>query len=304
MTMNFITSLPLVASFAVAVATALFVHVVMGLAPRQSIGTDPVDFATEQVRVLEGTDPTHRWAGRLVAEVVPWVRRFSSASALHDIDHDLTTCGRCPPWTAERCVAVTWCWGALAAFVATVFVAALGNVVSAPLLGFGAAALVISTTLAGLHREAEERSGAVGSSLAFAADLMTLVLRAGGTPGEAFQTVAKECGGTPIGEEFCRIVEDIDRGIPRTVALKSFANRFPDPAVRDFVFSVVKGEETGTPIGSVLTAQAAELRRRKSQSCERQAAEAGVKMSFPNMLVMIACIIVILGPFLLPAVYG
>ncbi len=302
--MDLLPSLPFIVSLVAALATALFVHVVTGLAPGKSNGTDPVDFATEQVRVLEETDPTHRWAGRLVAEVVPWVRRFSSALTLRDIDHDLAICGRCPPWTAERFVAVAWCRGALAALAATLFVAALGNVASAPLIGFGAAALVVSTTLAGLHRDAEERSGTVGASLAFAADLMALVMRAGGTPAEAFQTVAKECGGTPIGEEFRRIVEDIGRGTPRTTALKAFADRFRDPAVRDFVFAVVKGEETGTPIGSVLTAQAAELRRKKSQSCERQAAEAGVKMSFPNMLVMIACIIVILGPFLLPAVYG
>ena len=150
----------------------------------------------------------------------------------------------------------------------------------------------------------QTRSDAIGrgvrSRLPFATDLMALVLQSGGTPLDALQAVVDETADHPLGAEFRTITDETRRGRPRQEVLQSFRERFPDPAVKDFVFAVIKGEELGTPLGTVLAAQAEEMRRKQSQWFEKQAVEAGVKMSFPAVLVLLSCLIVIVGPFILP----
>jgi tight adherence protein C len=61
----------------------------------------------------------------------------------------------------------------------------------------------------------------------------------------------------------------------------------------------VQGEELGTPIASVFRTQAEVLRLKRSQRAETIAGEAGVNMLLPGILVMMASVLVILGPFLL-----
>ena len=100
------------------------------------------------------------------------------------------------------------------------------------------------------------------------------------------------------------IVSQTRMGRLRADALRGFRDRYPDPDISDFVFALVKGEELGTPLALILNMQATQMRLKHSQWCEKQAAEAGVKMTFPSLLVMIACILVILGPILLPVVFG
>jgi hypothetical protein len=46
------------------------------------------------------------------------------------------------------------------------------------------------------------------------------------------------------------------------------------------------------------------MRIKRSQWGEKAAAEAEVQIVFPGMLIMIACLIVIIAPILLPAVFN
>jgi len=114
----------------------------------------------------------------------------------------------------------------------------------------------------------------------------------------------RENAGHPLGEELQTVAIETSRGRPRVEALRTLRERFPDPDVSDFVFAIVKGEELGTPLAQVLKMQAEQMRLKNSQWCEKQAAEAEVKIAFPGLLVMLACICVILGPLLLPVIFG
>jgi hypothetical protein len=46
--------------------------------------------------------------------------------------------------------------------------------------------------------------------------------------------------------------------------------------------------------------QADQMRLKRSQWGEKAAAEAQVQMTFPAMIVMLACMLLVLGPFVLP----
>ncbi len=290
----------LLASALLGLAAAGITWTLLSLSPAFGDGTP--GYADElRVRLIR-SDLIHRHAGRLVDELVPLVRRFVRSAALEQLGLALEICGRSPPWTAERFWAAEICRG-----LALGAAAGLLGLLASPLFGVVAAAAVavLSVVLAigGVETEARKRSAAVRGRLSFATDLMALVLQAGGTASDAIESVVRECGDHPLGQEFGKVADNIGHGIPRKEALARLRDRFADVDIRDFVFAVVKGEELGTPLAEILSGQARDMRRRQSQACEKQAAEAEVKLSFPSMLVLIACLIVMLGPFLLPLVY-
>jgi pilus assembly protein TadC len=60
--------------------------------------------------------------------------------------------------------------------------------------------------------------------------------------------------------------------------------------------AIVRGQETGAPMAETLSTQAELFRERRLQELEKLAVEAPTKMTFPNMLVMLSVLIIILGP--------
>ena len=75
-----------------------------------------------------------------------------------------------------------------------------------------------------------------------------------------------------------------------------------DSDIAEFVFAIIKGEELGTPLSTILREQANQMRLKRSQWGEKAAAEAEVQIVFPGMITMVACLLVIIAPILLPAV--
>jgi len=296
--MNLMFLITLFASGLLGCAAAWMAWSLTSLAPGRDRG-ERGGYADELRSRLIEVDPLHRHAGRLVDELVPFARRFLGSAALERLDRSLEVCGRAPPWSGER----FWAAQATRGIAIGATAGLLVGLVS-PLFGLVVAAVVTGLTvmfgIGSVGAEAEDRTRAVRGRLAFATDLMALVLKAGGTAADAFASVVGECGDHPIGVEFAKVADNVGHGMPRREALTRLRDRFPDVDIRDFVFAVVKGEELGTPLAETLAGQARDMRRRQSQACEKQAAEAEVKLSFPVMLVMISCLIVMLGPFLLP----
>lgn len=296
--MNLMFLITLFASGLLGCAAAWMAWSLTSLAPGRDRG-ERGGYADEMRARLIATDPVHRYAGRLVDELVPFARRFLGAAAIERLDRSLEISGRAPPWSGERFWAAQACRGLAIGSTAGLLVG-----LASPLFGPVVAAVVTGLTvmfgIGSVGAEAEDRTRAVRGRLAFATDLMALVLKAGGTAADAFASVVGECGDHPIGVEFAKVADNVGHGMPRREALARLRDRFPDVDIRDFVFAVVKGEELGTPLAETLAGQARDMRRRQSQACEKQAAEAEVKLSFPVMLVMISCLIVMLGPFLLP----
>ena len=102
---------------------------------------------------------------------------------------------------------------------------------------------------------------------------------------------------TVVLEELCAVQQDLSLGRTRVEALRDLARRLPCEAVHGFVTSVIQAEEKGTPLAAALRVQAEVLRARRGVLAEEAAAQAGVLMVLP-LLLLLACVLLLLfGPF-------
>lgn len=150
-----------------------------------------------------------------------------------------------------------------------------------------------------LAQRAARRLQAIKRRMPFLLDLLTLLMEAGSTFLGAMRQAVREFRGHPVAEEFGRVLTDIDMGKTRAEAFQALRDRLSDDEITSIVNSVLQGEFLGTPLSQVFRAQADVLRIKRSQRAETVAGEAGVNMLLPATLVMVATVLIILGPFLL-----
>lgn len=148
---------------------------------------------------------------------------------------------------------------------------------------------------------AVKRLHKIRMALPFAVDMISLMMEAGSDFSTGIRAYVKEKQGHPLADEFTRILNDIERGSTRADALKSFQSRMEDETVSEFTYAVVEGETLGTPIAKILKDQAARMRLKRSQWIEAAAGKAEVSIVFPGMITMIACLLIVITPFVLAA---
>src|SRR5262245_882346 len=87
----------------------------------------------------------------------------------------------------------------------------------------------------------------------------------------------------------------------RAEALAEMARRLGDPDTRDLVQAINTSEDRGTALESTLRDMSEQMRQRKVQWMEKAAEEAKVHITWPAMVVMVACLIIVVAPMLLAA---
>jgi tight adherence protein C len=158
------------------------------------------------------------------------------------------------------------------------------------------AAWLLRRRLAGLARQ---RLTLIKRRLPYLLDLLTLLMEAGSSFLAAMEEGVHEFRGQAVAEEFGRVLADIRLGRTRTEAFLAMRERLRDSEVGGVIGSILQGEHLGTPLAQVFRMQADVLRVKRSQRAETIAAEAGVQMLLPGVLVMASAVLVILGPFAL-----
>jgi len=178
--------------------------------------------------------------------------------------------------------------------------------------GFGASGLVlvlaaVPLTAWLLRRRLATRAGArltrIKRRIPFLLDLLTLLMEAGSTFTAALKQACDEFQGHPVAEEFGRVLADMNMGKTRAEAFRGMRDRLADDEITSIIGSILQGEKLGTPLAGIFRTQADVLRVKRSQRAEAIAGEAGVKMLLPGVLVMIATVLIIVGPFLLNYLY-
>jgi tight adherence protein C len=144
--------------------------------------------------------------------------------------------------------------------------------------------------------DGEQRSRKVYRRLPYALDLGVLVLQSGGTLRDALEIISEN--EDPLAEEFRTALKELDSGAPQATALLNVSKRVGVDALDAIVMAVNRGTETGAPMAQTLSTQAELFRERRLQEIEKLAVEAPTKMTFPNMLVMMSVIVIVLGPVL------
>jgi tight adherence protein C len=150
-----------------------------------------------------------------------------------------------------------------------------------------------------MHDKAARRVRQISRRVPYALDLIALAMGAGATFTEAVKTVVREKGEDPFNVELRALLAEIELGTTRRKALLNLADRIPLDSLRSIVASVVQSEELGTPLGEILHDQATLLRQQRSVRAENAAAVAGVRILLPCLLLVIAVILAVFGPFIL-----
>ena len=95
---------------------------------------------------------------------------------------------------------------------------------------------------------------------------------------------------------------EMDSGATQATALRNMGERVGLESLETILMAINRGEETGAPMVNTLITQAESFRKRRLQEIERMAVEAPTKMTFPNMMIMISVLLLIVGPLLIQLV--
>ena len=107
---------------------------------------------------------------------------------------------------------------------------------------------------------------------------------------------------TAAGEEFGRVVSEMEVGVSRQQALRNFANRVRLSEISSFVAVIIQSEILGMSIADVLHSQAEQMRIQRQYRAKEEAQKLPVKMMVPlALLILPALLAVLLGPTL-PAI--
>jgi len=150
-----------------------------------------------------------------------------------------------------------------------------------------------------LANQARHRLLMIKRRMPFMLDLLTLLMEAGSTFLQSLRQGVEEFRHHPVGQEFGRVLTEMNMGKGRIQAFEALRERLSDDEITSIVGSIINGEQLGTPLARIFRTQAEVLRIKRTQRAETVAGEAGVKMLMPAVLVMAATVLVILGPFLL-----
>lgn len=151
---------------------------------------------------------------------------------------------------------------------------------------------------------ASARRKKIVRSLPGAIDLMQLSVSGGSDLLTAIRRLISVEKDSPVVQEFERVLFDLSLGVGRVGAIKGMATRCNSQMVDEFCYSLIQGEEMGTPLGTVLNIQAEVLREKRTVQAEEWAAKAGVLLLFPVMLMVGAILGILVGPLALDIISG
>lgn len=296
--------LELLAVVATGVAAGSLASLLIGLAGSvpASAQYKPSHYDVSRRARLRITSILYRAVAGWIERLAAWNQRSISTARLDTIACELKSAAISQPWRPEEYLAVVQLQSVAAALFGFGFGAfttgsATGGILFAVLAAWGLYALMMSDPT----RKAATRRRQLKERLPFTIDLMAQMMAAGATFQECLNVAVAENVGHPLGEELSLVVQEMNMGRTRREAVLALLERAPDPDISELVFAIVKGEEMGTPLSAILRTQADQIRLKYSQTQEKESAEAQVAILFPGMIIMIACLLIIVAPFVLQA---
>ncbi|HVT26968.1 MAG TPA: type II secretion system F family protein [Lacipirellulaceae bacterium] len=292
----------LVASVILAFAVGLFCWQLVAIVtyPRDLLG-DAHPFERQRRQELRAGSSIFRWFEPLIEEVARIFSRRERES-MTILGRSLIAGREKLPWRPEEFVAAKWIEGILIGVLTFALFWFVGWSKLGAVLAIFIALLYGLMTPKSVRDRAKKRLARIRLRLPFAVDLIALTMEAGGGFQECLQTAVAENGDHPLTEELSEVVRQISLGRPRNEALRAMQDRLQDDDINELVFAINKGEELGTPLSAILRDQAEQMRLKRSQRGEKAAAEAEVNIVFPGMVLMIACLLIVIAPIVLPAV--
>jgi tight adherence protein C len=287
------------AVLALAIAYGLWQFMAIVTYPRDRLG-ESHPFERQRREELRAGNSIYRWFEPVIEEVGGVIGRKQPA-AMEKLQHNLAASREQLPWRPQEFLATKWVEAVAAGGVLFLILWLAGWGRTAVILGAMVTAVYGILTPKTIADRAKKRLARIRIRLPFAVDLIALMMEAGGGFQECLQTAVIENGDHPLTDELSEVLRQISLGRPRQEALRAMQDRLKDDDINELVFAINKGEELGTPLSTILREQADQMRLKRSQRGEKAAAEAQVNIVFPGMVVMIACLLVVIAPIIMPA---
>jgi Flp pilus assembly protein TadB len=246
-------------------------------------------------RGLRQRSAVYRWFEPAVLTLAAWNRQFFPGRMAR-LGARIEVLGE-RDWRAEEALAVRQIEAVPGFVVGGLFGLLFLGPLAAPVTALLAFAITLAVTSRGSVKQARERSQRLRQRLPAVIELMALMLEAGaGTLRECLEMAARENADHVIGEELRRVLIQIDQGANQADALREMGRRLDDPDVAQLVFALTTAEERGVPLRSSLRDMATQLRVRQVQWLEKAAEEARVHITWPGMVVTLACLLIVAAP--------
>lgn len=258
-------------------------------------------FCALQRRRASEASVLFRWLEPILQLIAHHVRRLAIPPWRAWISSQLVQAGSPLGLDVDEFLAGTVLTATLAAAVALFAVSQLGFAVVVLLCLLGAYYPHLW-----LAEAARTRLGAINKGLPYVNDLLVVGMRSGldfvGALGQYTQRLPNP--DSPLGQEFTRLLGELELGATRQEALKSLAIRVPTEPVRSFVNTVIQAEQRGAPLAEALAVQAATLRTQRSLWVEKLASRASVVILLPLLLLFSATVLTLFGGVIVRVVRG
>lgn len=251
---------------------------------------------------LRAGSPLYRWFQPLCEDLLTcrWLHMLGN---IRSVEISLAQGGSALPWTAAEYLSV--------GLVRITVMASLIAAASYPLLdGVMSVLLALFISTIGivllprqLATRAKLRMRRFKQRLPFAIDLMALMMEAGGDFRQCLSTVVHENRGHPVGEEFGLLSNAHSAGQPLRECLDQLQARLRDEDVNEIVFSIKNADELGVPLSKTFLTLAEQMRLKRAQQAEKLIGERKTMMAFPSLIIMVACLVIAVAPFVLGAFY-
>lgn len=151
-----------------------------------------------------------------------------------------------------------------------------------------------------LHQSVQKRKKEILRALPYTLDLLTLSVEAGMDFIASIQRMSERSKKNALIEELEVLLKEIRLGTARADALKSLSLRLEIEEISSFVSLLIQADQLGSSIGTVLRAQADQLRTKRFQKAETEGAKASQLVLLPLVFCIFpAVFIVILGPLVI-----
>ena len=236
----------------------------------------------------------------MVRGVSSFISRFAPQRNVEEIKRKLDLAGNPNNWTASDFLGVRGLGAIVTAIIVLVPMFILRVQAMQILLFVGISGILgFYLPLLWLNSKIRTRKHDIQKALPDALDLLTISVEAGLGFDAAMVKVAEKSD-NELSRAFARVNAEIRVGKIRREALRDMAHRSDVPDVSNFIAAVIQADQLGVSMAKVLRIQSEQMRIKRRQRAEEQAAQAPVKMMFPLVfLIFPSILIVLLGPAVL-----
>jgi tight adherence protein C len=224
-------------------------------------------------------------------------RRVTPLDARDRLSRKLMLAGSPAGWDAERVMAfkIIGLVGGLILGIAVASATGLSGVVTILVAGlFTFAGFIAPDSI--VNGRVEDRQRQILRTLSDTLDLLTISVEAGLSLNASISQVVQNVPGV-LSQEFARMLQEIQLGVPRSDAFRHLAERTDVDELNAFALAMIQADVFGVSIAGVLRTQAEQLRIKRRQRAEAKAQQIPVKIVFPLILcVLPSLFVVIVGP--------